>query len=129
MALQKYNQTIHSVTKFTPQQIILPSARSPEIIEKTFARLKSKQARDLAFFNKNKKPCELEPNSDAFETTRQRLKHKKRFKKLKLHKSTRALLPQKTIEKFIRTISRSGKFNAIILLQIICLDISRERRY
>ena len=84
MALHKYNQTIHSVTKFTPQQIILPSARSPEIIEKTFARLKSKQARDLAFFNKNKKPCELEPNSDAFETTRQRLKHKKRFKKIKI---------------------------------------------
>ena len=39
MSLHKYNSSIHSATKFTLYEIILPSSRTPDIIEKLFENL------------------------------------------------------------------------------------------
>ena len=82
LCVNKYNNTIHSCTKYTPIEIILPSTRSPEIIEKVFANLKLKQNKDIAFYNKDKLAKHLEENQEVYENTRQRLKHKARFKKI-----------------------------------------------
>ena len=86
MVLHKYNSSIHTATKFTPYEIILPSPQTPEIIEKVFENLKRKQKQDLDHHNKSKKIRNPKENSEAFEKTRQRLKHKARYKKVKIAK-------------------------------------------
>lgn len=91
LSLQKYNSSIHSSTKFTPLEIILPSPRTPEIIEKTYENLKRTQEKALKHHNKYKKSTPIQRNSEAYEKTRERLKHKNRYKKIKIanvHKST-----------------------------------------
>ena len=84
LALHKYNSSIHSATKFTPYEVILPSPRSSEITEKVYQNLIKKQKKDLAFHNKKLKHTNIEVNDPAFENARQRLKHKKRYKKIKI---------------------------------------------
>lgn len=86
LSIQKYNSSIHSVTKFTPLEVILPSSKTPEIVEKVYKHLQKAQENALRYHNKNKKYIPIEENLDAYETTRQRLKHKKRFKKIKISK-------------------------------------------
>lgn len=92
LSLDKYNSTIHSATKFTPYEIILPSPKSPEILEKVHQNLKTKQRKDLEYHNRNKKQKLLEENKEAFENIKPRLKHKKRYKKVKI-----AVVNQSTI--------------------------------
>lgn len=84
LSLQKYNSSIHSSTKFTPIEVILPSSRTPEIIEKVYQNLQQTQKNALEHHNKNRKHIHIDENQDAYETTRQRLKHKKRYKKIKI---------------------------------------------
>lgn len=86
LSLQKYNTSIHSSTKFTPTEVILPSFRTPEIIETVFKNLQKSQEKSIEYHNKNKKNIIIQENQDAYKTTRQRLKHKKRFKKIKISK-------------------------------------------
>lgn len=52
LSLNKYNSSIHSTTKHTPLEIILPSPRTPEIIEKVFKNITEKQKKDLKYHNK-----------------------------------------------------------------------------
>lgn len=86
LALHKYNSSIHSATKFTPYEIILPSPRTPTITERVFANLKTKQRNDLKYHNKNKKHTNISENDMTYEKTRQRLKHKPRYKEIKIDK-------------------------------------------
>lgn len=92
LSIQKYNSSIHSSTKFTPLEIILPSARTPEIIEKVYRNLQQTQKNALGHHNKKKKHTPIEENSDAYETTRQRLKHKNRFRKVKISKVNKSTI-------------------------------------
>lgn len=84
LSLHKYNLTVHSATKFKPLEIILPSSRTSEIIEKAYENLKRKQKKDLRYHNKTRKFTHINETDNAYEKTRQRLKHKKRFKKIKI---------------------------------------------
>lgn len=84
LSLHKYNSTIHSTTKYKPLEIILPSSRTPEIIERAYKNLNQKQKKDLRNHNKTRKSTQINENDNAYETTRQRLKHKKRFKRIKI---------------------------------------------
>ena len=84
LSLNKYNSTIHSSTKHTPNEVILPSPRTPDIIEKVFKNITEKQKQDLAYHNKSKKHTEIECNQEVYENARQRIKHKQRFKKNKV---------------------------------------------
>lgn len=68
ISIHKYNSTIHSCTKFTPYEIILPSNRSQTIVETVFENLTTKQKKDLTLHNKNKKNVAIDNNIDAFET-------------------------------------------------------------
>lgn len=92
LSLQKYNSSIHSSTKFTPLEIILPSSKTPEIVEKVYRNLQIAQENALRYHNKNKKHTPIEENIDAYETTRQRLKHKKRYKKVKISKVNKSTI-------------------------------------
>ena len=84
ISVHKYNSTIHSATKHTPYEIILPSCKTPEIIEKVYKNLLQKLKKDLQQHNKTRKFQAIDDNQEAYETTRQRLKHKQRFKKIKI---------------------------------------------
>lgn len=84
LSLNKYNSTIHSTTKYTPNEIILPSPRTPEIIEKVFKNITEKQKKDLEFHNKSKTHVAIDCNQEVYENARQRMKHKQRFKKNKV---------------------------------------------
>lgn len=86
LSLTKYNNTIHSSTKHTPLEVILPSARSPSIINDVHRNLIQKQKKDLEYHNKNRKAVDPETNQEVYEKTRQRIKHKPRFKKIKIDK-------------------------------------------
>lgn len=84
LSLNKYNSSIHSTTKHTPYEIILPSSKTSEIIEKVFKNLIEKQKKDLKFHNRSKKDVPIDENQDIYENARQRIKHKQRFKKNKV---------------------------------------------
>lgn len=86
LSLNKYNNTIHSSTKHTPMETVLPSAKSPLIIDSVYQNLISKQKKDLDFHNKNRKAIEPELNQEVYEKTRQRVKHKPRYKKIRIDK-------------------------------------------
>lgn len=91
LSLHKYNSSIHSSTKHTPYEIILPSPRTPEIIEQVFKNLTEKQKKDLKFHNRSKRDVPIDENQEIYENARYRVKHKQRFKKNKVkqvHKST-----------------------------------------
>uniref|UniRef100_A0AB38Z1K8 RNA-directed DNA polymerase n=1 Tax=Biju errantivirus TaxID=3078397 RepID=A0AB38Z1K8_9VIRU len=81
LSVQKYNATIHSSTGYTPLEIITPSQNTVSILDKAHKNLIKKQKKDLNFHNKNRKTQELIEGQEIFENTRQRLKHKPRFKK------------------------------------------------
>lgn len=84
ISIHKYNSTIHSSTKHTPYEIIIPSTRSQIITETVYKNLKIRQKKDLTYHNKNKKNILIDDNIDAFEKTRRRLKHVPRYKKIKI---------------------------------------------
>lgn len=90
LSVNKYNNTIHSATKHTPQEIILPSARSPEIIESVYKNLIEKQKIDLKFHNKHRKGKPFKENQEVYEKTRQRVKHKPRYKKVTIDRVNRS---------------------------------------
>nr|QHA33695.1 polyprotein [Chibugado virus] len=82
MSVIKYNSTIHSCTKFTPYEIIIPSSRSSEVIESVYSNLQKKQHKDLEYHNKNLAHRHIEENKDVYEKTRRRLKTVPRYKKI-----------------------------------------------
>ena len=84
LSVHKYNHSIHSSTKYTPTEIILPSPRSSQITEEVYKNLKQKQKKDLSFHNKTKHNVKLNENQEVYEKTRARLKHKPRYKKVKI---------------------------------------------
>lgn len=84
MSIHKYNSTIHSCTKHTPYEIIIPSARSQTITETVAKNLKTKQNQDLTYHNKNKTDVAIDQNIEAYEKTRRRTKHVNRYKKIKI---------------------------------------------
>ena len=65
--VQKYNNTIHSSTKYTPQDIILPSIDSSKIIEKVYQNLIQKQSQDSKYHNKSRKLIQIVENKPIYE--------------------------------------------------------------
>lgn len=90
LALFKYNNSVHSCTKFTPLEIITPSRNSSSIIEKVAENLKHKQGIDLNHYNKNKKEIEIPDSAQAFMKTKRRLKQVNPYKKIKIKKINRS---------------------------------------
>lgn len=69
LTVHKYNSSIHSVTKFTPIEIVCPSEKSSEIIIQVQTNLRLKQEKDLYFFNKTKVENEIPDTALAFVKT------------------------------------------------------------
>lgn len=87
----KYNSSIHSCTKYTPYEIIIPSSQTSSIIETVYQNLQKKQNRDLEYHNKKLAPRHINENQAAFEKTRRRTKTVPRYKNIKIknvHNST-----------------------------------------
>lgn len=84
MSVIKYNSTIHSTTKYTPYEIIIPSSKSSHIIQSVHTNLLKKQKYDLEYHNRKLKPRPINENQDAFEKTRRRVKTVPRYKKIKI---------------------------------------------
>lgn len=85
MSVIKYNSTIHSCTKYTPYEIIIPSSRSSDIIESVYKNLQRKQYKDLEYHNKRLTHRHINENIDAYEKTRRRLKTVPRYKKIRIN--------------------------------------------
>lgn len=91
MSVIKYNSSVHSCTKYTPFEVIIPSSRSSTIIEAVYKNLQKKQTQDLKNHNKSLSPRHVDQNKIAFEKTRRRMKTVPRYKKIniqKVHNST-----------------------------------------
>ena len=84
MSTIKYNSTIHSSTKFTPLEIVIPSSQSSTIIDTVYKNLQNKQTRDLENHNKRLKHRNINANTDAYEKTRRRTKNTPRYKKIRI---------------------------------------------
>lgn len=54
-----------------------------------------KQRNDLTFHNKNRKLVDLEVNQEVYEKTRQRVKHKPRYKKTQIHQINKSTVQTK----------------------------------
>lgn len=90
ISVVKYNHTIHSCTKFTPYEIIIPSSRSSDIIEKVFQNISTKQEKDLNYHNRKLKHKNINEGIVAYEKTRRRVKTTPRYKKIKIEKVNRS---------------------------------------
>lgn len=91
MSVIKYSSSIHSCTKHTPLEVIIPSSQSSSIIDTVYINLQKKQDRDLENHNRKLTPRSIDHNKEVFEKTRRRLKTVPRYKKIKIqkvHKST-----------------------------------------
>lgn len=84
MSVIKYNSTIHSCTKFTPYEIIIPSSKSSHIIESVYNNLKKKQTKDLNYHNSKLSPRHIPSDKNVFEKTRRRVKTVPRYKKIRI---------------------------------------------
>ena len=91
MSVIKYNSSIHSCTQYTPFEVIIPSPQSSNIIKAVYQNLQKKQNRDLKYHNRKLSSRHINPNQEAFEKTRKRVKTVPRFKKkLKFKTFTKA---------------------------------------
>lgn len=90
MSVIKYNSSVHSCTKYTPFEIIIPSSQSSSIIETVYQNLQKKQNRDLNYHNKKLTPRHINEHKYAFEKTRRRVKTVPRYKKIKIQKVNRS---------------------------------------
>lgn len=92
MSVIKYNNTIHSATKYTPFEIVIPSSNSSHIIETVHKNLLSTQTKDLERHNRKTKHVTIETGIDAYEKTRRRIKTTPRYKKIRIAKVNKSTI-------------------------------------
>ena len=81
ISLIKYNSTIHSCTKYSPNEIIISSSHSSHIINTVYQNLCKKQSKNLEYYNRKLVESAIEPK-DAYEKTRRKLKTIPRYRKI-----------------------------------------------
>lgn len=96
ISVVKYNHTIHSSTKYTPYEVVIPSSQSSHIIETVYKNLLTKQTKDLQYHNRKTKHKVIEDGIDAYEKTRRRVKTTPRYKKIKIEKVNKSTV--KTVD-------------------------------
>lgn len=92
ISIIKYNNTIHSTTRHTPYEVVIPSSQSSTICETVYSNLLATQTKDLKRHNQKTKHTEIEAGIDAYEKTRRRVKTTPRYKKIKIAKVNKSTI-------------------------------------
>ena len=92
ISIIKYNNTIHSTTRHTPYEVVIPSSQISTICETVYRNLLATQTKDLKRHNQKTKHTEIEAGLDAYEKTRRRVKTTPRYKKIKITKVNKSTI-------------------------------------